>query len=350
MKKLIILFLMISTICTSQVKDFFKYSTFYTSMTMGTSFVETEDYTAVNKGYEDVTQVNPYDYNLTIGLRKIARMDYEYKVKTWYYGTEDGVSDNVTIGNAIGWEYLLNYSFIRERGEKFTNQNLWLRYLGNSCVTKLQYTDNQRVNLKFGSFDTRFRLTKGNWDFTIGAVGRIHPVYGVNPIEDFWVPGESTFQDLAQDFGYAPEMWIQGFYIDQNWYDVSGGDSVLIATSNDEFFHHYFGDAVARFNEQELEKLGSQKELSAVVGLAYYKYTPKLWLHVWANCLPLHYGLDKYSFEYGKEKYDNIEWDAGIVFGSRITKSLGMFIEGTHMKYWDKPVYEVKFGFNYLIF
>jgi hypothetical protein len=125
---------------------------------------------------------------------------------------------------------------------------------------------------------------------------------------------------------------------------------VLIATSNDEFFHHYFGDAVARFNEQELEKLGSQRELSAVVGLAYYKYTPKLWLHVWANCLPLHYGLDEYSFEYGKEKYDNIEWDAGIVFGSRITKSLGMFIEGTHMKYWDKPVYEVKFGFNYLIF
>ena len=50
------------------------------------------------------------------------------------------------------------------------------------------------------------------------------------------------------------------------------------------------------------------------------------------------------------QKYDNIEWDAGVVFGSRITKSLGMFIEGTHMKYWDKPVYEVKFGFNYLIF
>ena len=96
--------------------------------------------------------------------------------------------------------------------------------------------------------------------------------------------------------------------------------------------------------------MGLQRELSAVVGLAYYKYTPKLWLHIWANCLPLHYGLDKYSFEYGVEKYDNIEWDAGIVFGSRITKSLGMFIEGTHMKYWEKPVYEVKFGFNYLIF
>ena len=217
MKKLFIIFLLISTICAGQIKDFFKYSTFYTSMTMGTSMTEREDYVAFDKGYEDVTWINPYDYNLTIGLRKIARFDYEYKVKTWYYGTEDNIADNVTIGNAVGWEYLFNYSFIRNRSDKFTEQNFWLRYLGNSCVTKAQYTDNQRVNLKFMSFDTRYRINKGNWDLTFGAVARIHPVYGINPIEDFWVPGESTFQDLAEDFGYAPEMWIQGNYVNQDW-------------------------------------------------------------------------------------------------------------------------------------
>ena len=327
MKKLIILLFMISTICTSQIKDFFKYSTFYASMTTGTSFVEQEDYRAVGKGYEDVTVVNPYDYNLTIGLRKIARFDYEYKVKTWYYGTEDNVADNVT-----------------------NNQNFWLRYLGNSYVAKAQYADNQRVNLKYMSTDLRFRVNVGNWDLTAGVVGRIHPVYGVNPIRDFWVPGSSNFQDIAQDFGYAPEQWVQGFYVDQNWYDVSSGDSVLLATSNDEFFNHYFGEAVARFNERELDKLGLQRELSAVIGVAYYKYTNKMWLHAWANCLPIHHGLDEYSFEYGKQDNDNIEWDAGVVFGSRLTKSLGMFVEGTHQRYWMKPVYEIKFGFNYLIF
>ncbi len=75
MKKIIILLLLINSVCAGQVKDFFKYSTFYTSMTMGTSMVETEDYIAVDKGYEDVTEINPYDYNLNIGLRKIARMD-----------------------------------------------------------------------------------------------------------------------------------------------------------------------------------------------------------------------------------------------------------------------------------
>jgi hypothetical protein len=350
MKKLLLLFLLISTITNAQIKDFFKYSTFYTSMNMGTSMIEDENYIAVDKGYENVTIVNPYDYNLTIGIRKIARFDYEYKVKTWYYGTEKAVADNVTIGNSVGWEYLFNYSFIRNRGDKFTEQNFWLRYLGSKCVTKLQYRDNQRINLKYSSFDTRYRINKGNFDFTVGAVFRMHPVYGINPIEDFWVPGESTFQDLAQDFGYAPEQWVQGFYVDQNWYDVSGGDSILVATSNDEFFNHYFGDAVASFNQRELEKLGSQKEISAVIGLAYYKWTDKFWIHLWVNCLPYHYGLDEYSFEYGEKDYDWLEWDSGLVFGSRITKHLGMFVEGTHMKYWDKPIYEVKFGFNYLFF
>ena len=349
MKNILLLFLLVSTICTAQFKDFFKYSTFYTSMTMNTSMTERENYIAIDKGYEDITQVNPYDYNLTIGLRKIARFDYEYKVKTWYYGTERAVADNVTIGNANGWEYLFNYSFIRNRGDKFTEQNYWLRYLGTKYVIKTQYKDNQRVNLKFISLDTRYRINKGNWDFTAGITTRIHPVYGVNPIEDFWIPGESNFQDLAEDFGYVPEMWTQGSYVNQNWYDISGGDSILVANSNDEFYHHVFGDAVASFNERELDKLGMQKEISAVLGIAYYKYTPNFWMHAWFNCLPYHYGLDDYSYEY-EDNLDMIEWDSGVVLGTRITKHLGLFVEGTHMNYWGKKIYEVKFGFNYLIF
>jgi len=344
-----LLFLLLPLLSFGQI-DFFKYSTLYTSMSMNTSFIERQDYIAVDKGYEDVTQINPYDYNLTIGLRKIARFDYEYKVKTWYYGTEQSVADNVTIGNSIGWEYLFNYSFIRNRNDKFTEKNFWLRYLGEWCVTKAQYVDNQRVNLRYNSFDTRLRINKGNWDFTIGGVFRMHSAYGLTPIEDFWIAGESTFQQLAQDFDYAPEQWVQGFYVDQNWYDISGGDSVLVATSNNEFFNHYFGDAVATYNERELEKLGMQKELSLVLGLAYYKYTDKFWLHAWFNLMPLHYGLDTYSYEYGDNALDALEWDSGAILGFRLNKHLGFFVEGTHLKYWGKEIFDCKFGFNYLIF
>ena len=333
---------MINICAQAQIRDFFKYSTLYTSMTMNTSFTEDEDYMAVNRGYENVTEVNPYDYNLTIGLRKIARFDYEYKVKTWYYGTEKAVADNVTIGNAVGWEYLFNYSFIRNRGDKYTEQNFWLRYLGNSCVTKVQYKDNQRVDLRYNSFDTRFRLPLGNWDITLGGVFRIHDPYGINPIEDFWVQGEQSFAQLASEFGYSTE------FVNGRWHWFNNGE--LIATTNDEFYKHYFGDAVASFNERELNKLGMQKQLSAVIGLSYYKYTDRMWMHMWFNCMPFHYGLDDYSFEYGVEEWDNMEWDAGMVLGSRLTNHLGLFVEGTHMRYWMKPVYEVKFGFNYLIF
>ena len=163
-----------------------------------------------------------------------------------------------------------------------------------------------------------------------------------SPIEDIWSQGENSFFDLAGDFGYTRE------FINGQWHWYSGEE--LLATSNDEFFKHYFGEAVASYNEQELEKLGTQNEISAVLGVSYYKWTPKLWIHIWYNLLPLHYGLDDYSFEYGIEDNDWAEWDAGVVFGSRITKHLGLFVEGTHQRYWMKPVYELKFGFNYLFF
>ena len=59
MKNILYLLIFISTLCNAQIKDFFKYSTFYTSMNMNTSFVERDDYIAIDKGYEDVTKINP---------------------------------------------------------------------------------------------------------------------------------------------------------------------------------------------------------------------------------------------------------------------------------------------------
>ena len=58
MKKIILLLvvLLISCAtpkkCCAQIKDFFKYSTFYTSVTTNTPFTEREDYIAVDKGYD----------------------------------------------------------------------------------------------------------------------------------------------------------------------------------------------------------------------------------------------------------------------------------------------------------
>jgi hypothetical protein len=322
--------------------DFFKYSTIYTSMNVNTSMVENQDYISIDKGYEDVTQINPYDFNMTFGIRKVARFGYEHKIKTWYYGTEDNVAENVTISNAVGFEYLANYSYIRSRSDTLIEQNYWLRYLGKRFVVKAQYTDRQRVDLRYNSLDARLRLTKGRFDITLGGVFRQHNPYGITPIDDLWIPGEQSFRQLAEEFGYSNQ------FVNGRWHWFKNDE--LLATSNDEFYKHYFGQAIADYNEQELEKLGMQKELSLVLGLAYYKYDPNYWVHIWANLMPLHYGIDEFSYEYGENALEGLEWDSGAILGVRVTRHLGLFVEGTHLKYWEKPVYECKFGFNYLIF
>ena len=70
--------------------DFFKYSTSYISYTLTTpqyndlSFTELED-----------------NYSLTLGIRKIARFDYQKKQK-FYDGTEEELSDKAFIGSVAG--------------------------------------------------------------------------------------------------------------------------------------------------------------------------------------------------------------------------------------------------------
>ena len=66
MRNLITIFLLFFFVSEAQIKDFFKYSTMYTSSSMSTPFSEREDYIAIDKGYENVTQIHPYDYNITL--------------------------------------------------------------------------------------------------------------------------------------------------------------------------------------------------------------------------------------------------------------------------------------------
>ena len=302
-----ILILFIIGLGTCKSQNFFKYATFYSSGSINTSMVENQNYIAINKGYEETTQINKFDYNFTIGIRKIARFSHEQKLTTWYYGNEKSVGDYTTIGNNNGWEYLFNYSFIRNRSETFTNRDFWIRYLGDKSVTKIQAKNDERRNLEYMSFDTRFRVNKGAFDFTLGVVGRNHPVYlNTMPIEDLWQNGESAFQELAEDFGYSTQF-VQGQW---HWFN----NNELLATSNDEFFKHYFGSAIAQYNQEQLNSLGSVTELSMVIGTAYYYYSDNYWLLGWLNVMPVHYGVDEYSYDYQGVPTDV---DLGLVAGWR---------------------------------
>ena len=352
MKKILLFFVLLTAMCSSQ--NFFKYSTFYASSTMGSSTLEDGMFKIENKELLDITEVHAYDYNVTLGWRKVARFDYEGKIKSFYDGTESTMSNKAPIGNAKGFEYLANISLVRDRGEQYINQDFFLRYLSDSYVFKAQFVDNQRVDLKYVLSELKWRKNVGNWDFTIGGALRIHPAYGFLPIYEFWDPAVTPFTAIAEDFGYVSEQWMQGNYVNYDWFDISSGDSVQVAHTTGEFMQYHFGNAIDDFNDSELEKLGLQKELSVTLGVAYYKWTPEWWLHGWMNILPYHVGLDDYSVDYTLPQWEDdpipavIEWDAGLVMGVRLTKSLGFFMEGVHQRYWMKPVYEFKVGINYL--
>ena len=97
-KRLIILLLLVSNITLAQtfgkedVKKLLKFSTFYAAVNGGTSLSDVEIF-SVDNGLSTQTISTPYDYNFTIGLRKIARFGYENKAQTFYDGTESNYSD-----------------------------------------------------------------------------------------------------------------------------------------------------------------------------------------------------------------------------------------------------------------
>ena len=81
-RKLIISLLFVSNIITAQTfglqeaRDLLKFSTFYAAVNGGTSLSDIKVF-SVDNGLSTQTISTPYDYNFTIGLRKIARFGYE---------------------------------------------------------------------------------------------------------------------------------------------------------------------------------------------------------------------------------------------------------------------------------
>ena len=95
MKKVLLVILIFLVSCAApkkccgqdNVKDIFKFSTFYAAVNGGTSISDVETY-SVTDGLGIETIQTPYDYNLTLGIRKIARFGYENRANTFYDGTE----------------------------------------------------------------------------------------------------------------------------------------------------------------------------------------------------------------------------------------------------------------------
>ena len=362
MKKLLLTLLATTILLAEEggnyfVDNFLKYSTFYTSVSLNSPYVPADKFSVdiENGTFIETTEENELAYNVSIGVRKLARFKYQAKGKNFYDGSEKNLSDVATIGAVSGWEYLVKYSSIRQFGEEFVDTESWVRYLGDNYVIKGSYANFGRQDLEFGQLDARWRKSVGsNWNFSLGGNFRGHPAYGLFPFNDWLANSEGQWWELGYNYGYEDEYWFDdinengiqdpGENGDYNWYDDSGE---LVAESDDEFYEYYYGDLITLYNEEEVDKLGYQWEASVVIGVDYYLYEKKYWVHGWASIMPYSKGLTDYSFVY---ESGDIDFDIGLVAGYKFNRNFGIFGEGRYLKYFGVDAYELKAGINVTIF
>ena len=235
---------------SAQIKDIFKYSTFYASGNVGAPFNANKQFfvngTAGSGQLVEITDQAEFNYVLSVGLRKIARFDYQVKKGKFYDGSENAITDYATISNAPGLEYLFEYSAVRNRGETFVQQEYKIRYVHNRFAIRTAYVNDGLIDLKYTLAEVRYRQKLGNLDLSAGVAHRMHPVYGYSPVEAwFAIPANKHWWQLANEFGYFSDP-------NHHWFK----DGELIAETDREFYTYHFGKAVTEYNNRELETLG----------------------------------------------------------------------------------------------
>ena len=347
-KRLIILLLLVSNIVAAQtfskedVKKLFKFSTFYAAVNGGTSLSNVEVF-SVDNGLSTQTISTPYDYNLTMGLRKIARFGYENKANTFYDGTETNYSDAATVGKLRGVEYLFEMDFKRQEGNEYLDQHHFIRYVSDHYTIKGEYLEDGFADIKYFEASERYRY-KVNRKFSVnaGAVQRLSEPYGYNPLDEWLLAnGDIHYTYLALQEGYNVDVFHQLYY-DPN--------KNVVANSTEVWEAVVIPQVLADYSERKRNEMENSTLHSFVLGFDFYHYNKNYWCHGWGNLMPYHYDEgSKYSYH----KYEGKQWmdySGGVILGVKINKHLGAFAEGKYNKYWNREWYDFKFGVNYVIF
>jgi len=307
MNKFVYILLLFSFSTNAQINKYLKFSTFYIAANGGTSISDVDVY-SIQDGLQTSTIQTPYDYNLSLGVRKIARFGYENRAQTFYDGTETSWSDAATLGKVSGLEFLFEFNKKRQEGDDYLDQHYFIRYVDNDWLTKVEYLQDGFADIQYYEASQRYRYKYNkHLSFNIGAVQRIAEPYGYDPLSE----------------------WL--------------------ATSSDVWKEIIIPGVLRDYVERKRDELPAQWNYSLVVGYDYYYYTKMFWLHSWANLLPWHYDAGN---EYSYHKYNNGQWldySGGVIFGYKYSKQLGLFAEGKYNKYWNREWYDFKLGVNYIL-
>ena len=145
---------------------------------------------------------------------------------------------------------------------------------------------------------------------------------------------------------------------DWYWYNPEGE---VVAYSDLQFRDTVFESLLNRFNEEAWSEIDAFGVVSPVVGFDFYHYKNNFWLHAYGSyLLPYHkYVSGDEDFSYlnrnnwglgGLRQDSELEqWDdyqAGVVFGWKLNKNIGVFVEGEYTKFWDSKIYNSSVGLN----
>ena len=333
----------------------------------------------------DVTEYYDFDYRIGFGIRKLARFDYEVKPGNFWTGNqliEKQGALSAPTSAVKGFEYLFHWEKQRLRDEVFTNKRYFLRHTGKYHIVKIESREQGNVGFQYSSAELRGRLPIGKkFSISAGLMARTHETaYGYNPVEiwlnetEEWTnpqTGEvieypaNPWYTLGYEYGYSdhPTTYIDETtgeeMFDYIWRDADG---TIVAYSDIDFRNGVFGDLMNRYNNEIWDELDAFAVLSPVVGADFYHYKNNFWVHAYANWLP---GYHKYisgdvDFSYmnrnnwGKgglvKDSEPEQWEdyqAGINFGWKVGKNLGIFIDGEYTKFWDTKIFNSTFGINY---
>ena len=330
-----------------------KFSTLYAAVNGGTS-LSNVDVFSVDNGLSTETIETPYDYNLTLGIRKIARFGYENRANTFYDGTEANYSDAATVGKVKGLEYLFEVDIKRQEGVDYLDQHHFIRYSsdddcdGPFCVNhfslKVEYLQDGFADVEYFEASERYRFKYSReLAFGIGLTQRLADPYGYDPLDKWMLDnGNIHYTYLALQEGYNVD-------VHNSVYTNPAGE--VVATSPEVWEAVVIPQVISDYVEKEKDALNRIMQQSLVIGFDYYKYTKVRWLHVWASIMPFHYN-DGSEFSYHNFIEDS-QWNdyaGGIIFGQKMNKHLGVFVEGKYNKYWNREWYDFKCGVNYVIF
>lgn len=385
MKKFLILLLFYSFGLNAQILDkIFKYSTVYAAGDISNSIEEKEPTYFVRTNpngsiydvpvVEDNTPSYPYDYRIGFGIRKLARFDYERKPKNFYDGTEPQLAFTAPTSAVTGIEYQFHFEQERFRGIDYKNHRYFIKHTGKYHILKAESREVGRINLNYRSAEARLRLPVGKkLSISAGAIYRTHDrAYGHNPIE-IWLNETDEdgfavnpwytlgFQYGYDDIYYSEQDELGNETSDWYWIDPAGN---RVADTDLEFRETIFRDLMNRYNREIWSELDTFGEIAPIVGFDFYHYKNNFWLHAYGNyILPYHryiQGDEKCSYlnrnNWGAgglipgSKLEQWEdYSAGVSFGWKLLKNIGIFAEGEYSKMWDSKLFQTTFGINYMI-